>query len=155
MAKKAKAAKTAKRKTAKKAATKARAPKKAAKKAKPAKKPATKKTKASVKKAKPAAKKSAKTKVEVYTLGRDAPGQRYFILANGHPVKHVAHLAEILDDLEDHVFDHHVNPERNDFHTWVKDVFKDVELAKKMLGVNRKEDLQLVIYKHAAHKAWR
>ena len=64
-------------------------------------------------------------------------------------------LAEVLEDLEDHVFDHHVNPERNDFHNWVKEVFKDVELAKKMLGVGKKKDLQLVIYKHAAHKAFR
>ena len=105
MVKKAKkAAKTAKKKAVRKAA-----PKKAARKA--------------AKKTAPAAKKSAKPveKIEIYTLGQKAPGERYFILANGKPVQHVAHLAEILDDLEDHVFDHHVSPERNDFHNWVRE----------------------------------
>lgn len=91
----------------------------------------------------------------MYSLAKDAPGERYFVLANGKPVKHVAELAEVLGDIEDHVFNHHVNPERNDFHNWVREVFKDIELAKKMLGVDNKKDLQIIIYKHAAHKAWR
>lgn len=145
MAKKAKTT----RKTAKKAAVKSAA-KKTARKA--VKKAATKTVKTA---RKAAATKARSAKLDVYKLGQDAPGERYFILVNGRPVKHVAELAEVLDDLEDHVFDYHVNPERNDFHTWVKEVFKDVELAKKMLGVGKKEDLQLVIYKHAAHKAFR
>lgn len=95
-----------------------------------------------------------KPAIEVYKLAESAPNQRYFVLANGKPVQHVAELAEVLEDLEDHVFDHHVNPERNDFHNWVKDVFQDIELAKKMLGVTDKKHLQLVIYKHAANKAF-
>jgi len=95
-----------------------------------------------------------KQKLEIYRLAQEPTSQKYFILANGQPVKHVAQLAEILQDIEDHVFYHHVNPERNDFAMWVKDVFKDVELAKKMLGVGSKQHLQLVIYKHAAEKAF-
>lgn len=144
-------AKTAKRarKSAKTRNTK-RAPKKSS--VRPAKKVSRKTARKATKKT---TKKTAKPgKLSVYKLAEDAPKSRYFVLANGKPVKHVAQLAEVLEDLEDHVFHHHVNPERNDFHNWVKDVFKDLELAKKMLGVDNKRHLQLVIYKHAAHKAF-
>lgn len=95
-----------------------------------------------------------KARLEIYKLAQEPSQEKYFILANGRPVKHVAELASILHEIEDRVFSHHVNPERNDFASWVKDVFKDVELAKKMLGVDNKHHLQLVIYKHAAQKAF-
>ena len=90
------------------------------------------------------------SRVRVYNLTREVPGEKYFILANGQPVKNVAELASLLDQLEDRVFHHHVTPDRNDFHNWVKDVFEDVELARKMLNISDKKHLQLVIYKHMA-----
>jgi len=90
------------------------------------------------------------SRMRVYNLTRDIPQEKYFVLANGQPVKNVAELAAILDQLEDHVFHHHVNPDRNDFHSWVKDVFEDVELARKITGVNDKKHLQLIIYRHMA-----
>jgi hypothetical protein len=86
----------------------------------------------------------------VYNLTREVPAHQYFVLANGQPVKHVAELASILDQLEDHVFRHHVTPDRNDFHSWIKDVFQDVDLARKTLGIDDKRHLQLVIYRHLA-----
>jgi hypothetical protein len=89
-------------------------------------------------------------RARVYNLTRDIPQEKYFILANGQPVRNVAELASILDQLEDHVFNHHVTPDRNDFHNWVKDVFDDVELSRKILGISEKKHLQLVIYKHMA-----
>jgi len=102
-------------------------------------------TKPSVPKAQPVA-----SRIRVYNLTREVPQEKYFILANGQPVKNVAELAAILDQLEDHVFNHHVNAERNDFHNWIRDVFEDMELARKVVGVNDKKHLQLVIYRHMA-----
>jgi hypothetical protein len=90
------------------------------------------------------------SRVRIYNLTREVPREKYFILANGHPVKNVAELASLLDQLEDHVFNHHVRPDKNDFHNWVKDVFEDVELARKITGVDDKRHLQLVIYRHMA-----
>ncbi len=90
------------------------------------------------------------SRVRVYNLTRDIPSEKHFVLANGQPVKNVAELAAILDQLEDHVFNHHVNANRNDFHNWVKDVFEDVELARKIAGINDKKHLQLIIYRHMA-----
>lgn len=157
------AKKTKKRVTAKKAAkkttrravktTKKTTTRKAAAKRAPAKKTVKKSTTRRPAKTAKATKKAAAKKVEVYNLAHPAPEEKYFVLANGKPIQHVAELAEVLNDIEDHVFNHHVNPERNDFHNWVKDVFNDIQLAKKMLGVSDKKHLQLVIYKHAAKKA--
>jgi hypothetical protein len=90
------------------------------------------------------------SRMRVYNLTREVPKDKYFILANGRPVKNVAELAAILDQLEDYVFNHHVQPNRNDFHNWVKDVFEDLELARKIIGVDDKKRLQLVIYRHIA-----
>ena len=90
------------------------------------------------------------SRVRIYNLTREVPREKYFILANGQPVKNVAELASILDQLEDHVFNHHVRPDRNDFHNWVRDVFEDVDLARKIAGVHDKKHLQLVIYRHMA-----
>lgn len=87
-------------------------------------------------------------------IRRDAPQENVFILCNGQPVKNVKELADILEKLEDHVFSHHVRPGHNDFSAWVKDVFKDAELAEKLTGVKDKEHMQLVLYKHVLHKLW-
>lgn len=109
-----------------------------------------KSTKKSVSKAAVKTTQPVVSRVRVYNLTRDIPDNKHFVLANGQPVKNVAELAAILDQLEDHVFNHHVNSDRNDFHNWVKDVFEDVELARKIAGINDKKHLQLVIYRHMA-----
>ncbi len=114
----------------------------------PAKKPAAK-SKAPAKRPVKAANKSV-MRARISNLTREVDHPQYFVLANGQPVKHVGELAAILDRLEDHVFDHHVRPDNNDFHNWIRDVFQDVELARKVAGVNDKRKLQLVIYKHMA-----
>jgi hypothetical protein len=84
----------------------------------------------------------------------DAPENSCFMLCNGKPVKNIKELADVLEELEDQVFNYHVTPEKNDFATWVKDIFKDVELAEKLAGVKDKKHMQLVLYKHITHKLW-
>jgi len=84
----------------------------------------------------------------------NAPAENYFVLCNGQPVKNVKELADVLDNLEDHVFNHHVRPDHNDFTAWIKDIFQDTELAQKLADVKDKEHMQLVLYKHIAHKLW-
>jgi hypothetical protein len=88
------------------------------------------------------------------TVKRDAPENSCFILCNGKPVKNIKELADIMEEIEDQVFNHHVTSDKNDFATWVKDIFKDIELAEKLAGVKDKKHMQLVVYKHIAHKLW-
>ena len=113
------------------------------------KKKSTKKT------AKKAAKKKASKKkggVNIYDI-QETPEEHHFFFVNGHRVKNVKELAEIMDRIEQEVFDFHVNEERNDFYSWVKHVFEDIELAEKMVGVSGPKHLQFTIYKHVADKA--
>jgi hypothetical protein len=96
----------------------------------------------------------APPKNEVHPVRRDAPATNYFVLCNGQPVKNIRELADVMDELEDHVFNHHVRPDHNDFATWVKDIFQDVELAQKLAEAKDKKHMQLVIYKHITHNLW-
>lgn len=83
---------------------------------------------------------------------RDAPETQYFILCNGQPVKNVKELADQLEDLRDEVFYHHVNRDKNDFATWINDVFKEVELAEDLANVKDKDHVRIVLYKHIANR---
>jgi len=120
----------------------------ATKKSRPAARP-----KAKARPAPKASKKKERAPVQVISLTQPCPEEKFFILANGKPLKHVGELADILADIEDHVFKHHVTADKNDFANWVRDVFHDLELARKIVGVNDKQELQLVLYKHVARKA--
>jgi hypothetical protein len=92
--------------------------------------------------------------VTEHTIKKNAPETSYFVLCNGKPVKNIKELADIMEEIEDQVFNHHVTPDKNDFATWIKDIFKDIELAEKLAGVKDKKHMQLVVYKHITHKLW-
>lgn len=85
---------------------------------------------------------------------RDAPQEHYFILCNGKAVKNLKELADLMEELEDQVFNYHVTAEKNDFATWIKDIFNEIELAEKLAGIKDKKHIQLVLYKHITHKLW-
>lgn len=93
-----------------------------------------------------------KLTLSIYDV-QDVPEHQHFYFVNGMKVKNVKELAEVMDRLEQEVFDYHVNENRNDFHNWVKDVFNDLELAEKLLGVTGPKHLQFTIYKHVADRA--
>ncbi|MGV8161768.1 MAG: DUF5752 family protein [Candidatus Nanoarchaeia archaeon] len=86
-----------------------------------------------------------KSKAKVFS---DAPTEHYFVFCNGKPVKNVKELADALETLEDDVFNHHVTFDRNDFATWIKDIFKDAELANKLADVKDKGNTRIILYKH-------
>lgn len=99
-------------------------------------------------------KKTTSKKAKKTSVKRNASKKHYFILCNGKPVKNIKELADLMEDLEDQVFNHHVRTDGNDFAKWIKDIFKDIELAEKLAGAQDKEHMQLVIYKHITHKLW-
>jgi len=47
--------------------------------------------------------------------------------------------------MDDGAFCHHVNQDRNDFYNWIKDAFKENELATRLLSANSKRDVQVII----------
>lgn len=100
-----------------------------------------------VQESKPVKKVEAKKKIL-----ENAPVEHYFVLCNGQPVKNVKELADVLEEIRDEVFSHHVTQDRNDFATWIHDVFKDIELAKELAGVKDKTQTRIVLYKHLIKK---
>jgi hypothetical protein len=93
----------------------------------------------------------AKVKPKHKILG-DAPQEYCFILCNGKPVKNVQELADALGELGEDVFKHHVTPDKNDFATWINDVFKDEELAKELADTKDQQHTRIVMYKHLVNK---
>jgi hypothetical protein len=83
---------------------------------------------------------------------QQAPAEHYFVLVDGRVLRNIKELADIMDDMADHVFQHHVNWERNDFAKWAEDVFKDMELADKLRKASGKQHTQIVIYRHLLDK---
>ncbi len=99
-------------------------------------------------------KKTTKPKVAVKKekILKDAPVEQYFILCNGHPIKNVKELADVMEDLRDEIFNFHVTTDKNDFAKWVYDVFKDIELAEELANIKHKTHMRLVLYKHIVKK---
>jgi hypothetical protein len=120
--------------------------------AKKAAKAAAKPSKAKKAAKKAVAKAQQRVSLAVYDV-QDVPEHQHFYFINGMKAKNVKELAEVMDRLEQEVFDYHVNQEKNDFCNWVRDVFNDIELAEKITGVTGPKHLQFTIYKHVADKA--
>lgn len=125
-----KAAPKATKKVSNKAAKKVVGKSIAKKAVKKAPKKAAKKT---VKRSNKKAVKKGKATVTITTqvLG-EAPREHHFVLNDGRVLKSVQELADSLEDMATEVFDHHVNPMRNDFATWVEDVFEERSLARDL-----------------------
>jgi len=64
----------------------------------------------------------------------DVPERYAFLLKDGRKLLNVEQLSKALADMEHDVFYHHVTPERNDFHNWIRDIVLDLELAEKILN---------------------
>jgi len=55
-----------------------------------------------------------------------------FFLKDGQILNSLEDLFQELQVMENHVFEHHVNSEKNDFANWIGDVFGDKFLAKNV-----------------------
>ena len=71
-----------------------------------------------------------------------------FVLMDGRRLYDYKELADTLEELEDHIWDHHVNLERNDFANWIHDVFQEQELSDALREAKGKHHAQIIIYRH-------
>ncbi|MBI2176543.1 hypothetical protein HYU40_04345 [Candidatus Woesearchaeota archaeon] len=71
-----------------------------------------------------------------------------FRCADGSVISSVYELENKLCAISSEAFYHHVNPVRNDFHNWIKDVFQDYELANELLGARTPAQAAAIIRKH-------
>ena len=75
-----------------------------------------------------------------------------FYLNNGKTFSNVKALAKELKTMSKEVYNHHVNPTKNDFANWVKNSIKDEVLTKKIDGHINKIEMELEILRHLIHK---
>lgn len=72
-----------------------------------------------------------------------------FVLSDGGELRSLVHLIDALENMSDGVFSHHVNEERNDFSTWLKDVFKEEIIADELQLINDRLETQRALLKHS------
>ena len=66
-------------------------------------------------------------------IGQEAPSaQHNFYLNNGKKLKNIAELMESLKHMDQDLFSFHVNEQHNDFASWIRDVFGEKELARRI-----------------------
>ena len=83
--------------------------------------------------------------------------EKWFKLADGRILKTLDDLIDTLGKMDDSVFHSHVNDERNDFATWVYDVFGEKELSRKMSKCLFKQEMVIVVRNHLNkfNNSWR
>ena len=82
----------------------------------------------------------------------EAPQDYHFVLTNGEKLKDLKDLINALDKMPEDVFRHHVNEMKNDFSSWINDVFKEKNLAEELKNFYNKADTELALYKNITNK---
>jgi hypothetical protein len=76
--------------------------------------------------------------------------EHYFFLRDGRVLKDVIELADTLENINNDIFYHHVNNEKNDFSNWIKDIFENKELSEEIFTIREPRQMQVIILKHLA-----
>ena len=62
----------------------------------------------------------------------DVSQDKQFWCHDGRTVKNLNELTVVLREMPDETFSYHVNGEKNDFSSWIRDVIGDATLAKEL-----------------------
>ncbi|MBI2101308.1 hypothetical protein HYT53_01745 [Candidatus Woesearchaeota archaeon] len=79
------------------------------------------------------------TKDEAKRYLCDAAPEQCFWINNGPILKNMEELANALPDMAEDTFRHHVNDEKNDFSSWVRDVIGDQKLANELASAKNRD----------------
>lgn len=83
----------------------------------------------------------------VEVKNKELDPSEYFRLCSGEFLKSLKELQQALGDMNQEVFQHHVNSERNDFVNWIKGVFNDEVLAAQLMKASDAKEMADVIGK--------
>ena len=75
----------------------------------------------------------------------EAPVEHHFVVADGKKLKNIIELADALETMSEEIFRHHANEFKNDFSSWVKDVFYDHSLAEDISRAGNRLETQIAI----------
>src|SRR3989338_4711077 len=73
-----------------------------------------------------------------------------FYTKDGKIIRNLAQLRDELKVMPPEVFDHHVNERKNDFSSWIKDVFGQEKIANKISAAKTRDDLIDLLDKNVA-----
>ncbi|MBU0757868.1 MAG: hypothetical protein KKF44_07380 [Nanoarchaeota archaeon] len=82
----------------------------------------------------------------------EAKPEHYFILTSGVAIKNLKELVGSLETMNEGVFRHHVNDERNDFANWVRDILNEPDLADELKDTWEIKDTEIKILKFMIQK---
>jgi len=74
--------------------------------------------------------------------------EQAFMLKDGQKISSLNDLVTVLTDMDEDTFNHHINPERNDFAIWVNDVLKNEDLAIQLIAITDKKEMVKAIMEH-------
>ena len=75
----------------------------------------------------------------------EAPVEHHFVVADGRKIKNIIELADALETMSEEIFRHHANEFKNDFSTWVKDIFYDHSLAEDISRAKNRLETQIAV----------
>ncbi len=81
----------------------------------------------------------------------DVPSDKVFSLADGRTFRSLYELIDVLRDMDDATFYHHVNAEKNDFASWIGDAVGDSALAERVAALKTKDAIALEAIKRVLH----
>lgn len=85
-------------------------------------------------------------------IAGQAPEEYHFVLADGRKLKDMLELVESMETMTEDVYRHHASEMKNDFSSWVRDIFDEHELADEIAKINNKVDTQMAIMRHLLKK---
>lgn len=81
-----------------------------------------------------------KAKLADKNLLNNAPNDYFFWVCDGEVLRNYYDLRnKLTHNMPDNIFAAHVNKDKNDFHNWVKNVFKDTKLAASFKKAKTKD----------------
>ena len=74
------------------------------------------------------------TKEEAVKYLGDASPEQSFWVNNGHVLKNLNELADLIPQMNDGAYSYHANKDKNDFSKWINDIIGDKKLANDLLS---------------------
>jgi hypothetical protein len=79
-------------------------------------------------------------KGQAKALLAEVPSEKVFNLKDGGKIRSISELYSMLQGMDESVFSHHVNSEKNDFGNWIRDVHKDYRLADSLFSAKTRDE---------------
>ena len=91
------------------------------------------------------------TQEDARKLLMDVPAESVFWLKNGRVLWNLQDLQKELSEMDENTFSYHVNKEKNDFSSWIRDVVKDKELANDISNAATIKQMLRILNRRIEH----